>query len=47
MYATLAAAEMVAAVSGIGWRVLDASKFLRSDIIFVGILMMGVISDRA
>ena len=40
-YGTLVAAEMVAAVSGIGWMVLDASKFLRSDIIFLGILLMG------
>ena len=41
-YTTLVAAEIVAAVSGIGWMVLDAGKFLRSDIIFVGILMMGI-----
>ncbi|MNW00958.1 putative aliphatic sulfonates transport permease protein SsuC [compost metagenome] len=33
---------MVAAVTGIGWMVLDASKFLRSDIIFVGIIIMGI-----
>ena len=44
VYTTLVAAEMVAAVSGIGWMVLDASKFLRSDIIFVGILIMGIIA---
>lgn len=44
MYTTLVAAEMVAARSGIGWMVLDASKFLRSDIIFVGILIMGAIA---
>ena len=43
-YTTLVAAEMVAAVSGIGWMVLDASKFLRSDVIFVGIIIMGVIA---
>ncbi|KQB77506.1 ABC transporter permease [Clostridium butyricum] len=41
-YTTLVAAEMVAAVSGIGWMVLDASKYLRSDIIFVGIAIMGI-----
>jgi ABC-type nitrate/sulfonate/bicarbonate transport system, permease component len=41
-YTTLVAAEMVAAVSGIGWMVLNASKFLRSDVIFVGIIIMGV-----
>lgn len=40
-YTTLVAAEMVASVSGIGWMVLDASKYLRSDIVFVGILIMG------
>lgn len=43
-YSTLVAAEMVAAVSGVGWMVLDASKFLRSDVIFVGILIMGIIA---
>lgn len=41
-YATSVAAEMVAAVSGIGWMVLDASKYLRSDVIFVGIILMGL-----
>jgi taurine transport system permease protein len=43
-YSTLVAAEMVAATSGIGWMVLDASKYLRSDIIFVGIILMGLIA---
>ncbi|WP_446715566.1 ABC transporter permease [Bacillus sp. OTU530] len=43
-YATLVAAEMVAATSGIGWMVLDASKYLRSDIVFVGIILMGGIA---
>jgi len=41
-YTTLVAAEMVAGVNGIGWMVLDASKFLRSDVMFVGIILMGV-----
>ncbi|WP_321330093.1 ABC transporter permease [uncultured Ilyobacter sp.] len=41
-YTTLVAAEMVAATSGIGWLVLDASKFLKADIMFVGILIMGI-----
>ncbi|AKG37805.1 taurine ABC transporter permease [Paenibacillus durus ATCC 35681] len=43
-YATLVAAEMVAAVSGIGWMVLDASKFLRSDIMYLGIIIMALIA---
>jgi len=41
-YTTLVSAEIVAATSGIGWMVLDASKFLRSDIIFMGIFVMGI-----
>ena len=43
-YGTLVAAEMVAAVTGIGWMVFDASRFMRSDIIFMGILVMGITS---
>ena len=43
-YTTLVASEMVASTSGIGWMVLDASKFLQSDIIFVAIIIMGVIA---
>lgn len=43
-YTTLVAAEMIAAESGLGWMVLDASKFLRSDVIFVGIILMGIIA---
>jgi len=42
IYATLVAAEMVAAITGIGWMVLDASKYLRSDVIIVGIIIMGI-----
>lgn len=41
-YTTLVASEVVAAVNGIGWMVLDASKFLRSDIMLVGIIIMGL-----
>ncbi|MDJ0661116.1 MAG: ABC transporter permease subunit [Crocosphaera sp.] len=44
MYTTLVAAEMVAGVSGLGWMVWDAGKFLRSDVIFVGIIIMGGIA---
>lgn len=41
-YTTLVAAEMVAAVKGIGWLVLDASNYLRSDIVFMGVILMGI-----
>ncbi len=41
-YTTLVAAEMVAATRGIGWLVLDASNYLRSDIVFMGVIIMGL-----
>ncbi len=41
-YTTLVSAEMVAAVSGIGWMILDASNYLKSDVIFVGIIVIGI-----
>ena len=33
---------MTAATSGIGWMVMDASRYLKSDIIFLGIIIMGL-----
>jgi ABC-type nitrate/sulfonate/bicarbonate transport system permease component len=39
----LVAAEMIAATSGLGWMILNASRYLRTDIIFVGILVIGII----
>jgi len=41
-YTTLVSAEMVAAVSGIGWMILDASNYLKSDVMFVGIIIIGI-----
>lgn len=41
-YTTLVAAEMVASTSGIGWMVLDAGNWFRNDVIFVGIIIMGI-----
>ena len=41
-YTTLVAAEMVAARSGIGWMVLDASNYLKSEVVFVGIIIMSM-----
>lgn len=41
-YTTLVAAEMVAARRGIGWMVLDASNWLKSDVVFVGVIIMGI-----
>ncbi len=41
-FTTLVSAEMVAAVSGIGWVILDASGKLNSEIVFVGIIVIGI-----
>lgn len=41
-FTTLVAAEMTAATSGIGWMVIDASRYLKSDVMFVGIIIMGI-----
>lgn len=41
-YTTLVAAEMVAATAGMGWLVLDASNYLRSDTVFMGVIIMGI-----
>jgi taurine transport system permease protein len=41
-YTTLVSAEMVAATSGVGWMVIDASRYLKSDIMFIGIIIMGI-----
>ncbi|GAB0112681.1 ABC transporter permease [Acidisoma sp. C75] len=49
VYATLIAAEMIAGANGIGWLILDAGRFLRSDYVLAGILMiaaMGIALDR-
>lgn len=40
-FSTLVAAEMVASTSGIGWMVIDASKYLKSSVMFLGILILG------
>ncbi len=42
VYATLIAAEIIAGSTGLGWMILDAGRFLRSDYVFVGILVIGI-----
>ena len=42
VYGTLIAAEIIAGSSGIGWMIMDAGRFLRSDYVFSGIVMIGV-----
>lgn len=42
VYATLIAAEIIAGGTGLGWMILDAGRFLRSDYVFVGIIIIGL-----
>jgi taurine transport system permease protein len=43
-WTTLVAAEMVAANAGLGQMVLNASNFLRTDIVVMGIIVIGVVA---
>ena len=43
-WTTLVAAEMVAAKAGIGVMVLNAARFLATDIVFLGIIVIGLIA---
>jgi taurine transport system permease protein len=40
-WTTLVAAEMVAATAGLGFMVLSASKFMATDVVMMGILVIG------
>jgi taurine transport system permease protein len=42
-FSTVVAAELMAATDGLGWMVFSASRFLRNDIIIIGILVLGVL----
>jgi len=41
-YTVLVAAEIVAASAGIGWMIWDAAKFLLSDIVIMGLIVLGL-----
>lgn len=43
-WTTLVAAEMVAAASGLGYMILNASEFLVTDVVVMGIVVIGVIA---
>ena len=48
-WAVLVAAELVAATSGLGFMIEDARNFLRTDVIFVGMIgigCMGILMER-
>ena len=42
-FSTVVAAELMAATDGLGWMVFSASRFLRNDVIIVGIILLGVL----
>ncbi len=41
-YTVLVAAEIVAATAGIGWMIWDAAKFLLSDVVIAGLIVLGL-----
>jgi taurine transport system permease protein len=41
-WTTLIAAEMIASSSGLGWMVINASSYLRTDVVILGILLLGI-----
>ncbi|MBV7544184.1 ABC transporter permease subunit [Acidovorax sp. sic0104] len=43
-WTTLVAAEMVAATAGLGRLVLNASNFLRTDVVVMGIIVIGMVA---
>ena len=42
-FSTVVAAELNAATDGLGWMVISASRFLRNDVIILGILLLGLL----
>ena len=40
-WTSLIAAEMVAATSGVGWMVINAGGYLRTDVVLLGIFLLG------
>ena len=41
-WTSLIAAEMVAASSGLGWMVINAGSYLRTDVVLLGIVLLGL-----
>ena len=41
-WTSLIAAEMVAATSGLGWMVMNAGTYLRTDVVMLGIVLLGL-----
>lgn len=41
-YTTLVSSEMIAATMGIGWMAMDAYNYLKVDVVFIVIIVMGI-----
>lgn len=41
-FSSVVAAELMAASNGLGWMVFSASRFLRTDIVLLGIILLGL-----
>jgi taurine transport system permease protein len=41
-FSSVVAAELMAATDGLGWMIFSASRFLRNDIIMLGIILLGL-----
>ena len=42
-WTALVAAELVASTSGVGWMIINAGSYLRTDVVMIGILILGLI----
>lgn len=42
-FSTVVAAELMAASNGVGWMIFSASQFLRTDIVVLGIIILGLL----
>ena len=41
-FSSVVAAELMAASDGLGWMIFSASRFLRNDVILLGIILLGI-----
>ncbi|MGV6876327.1 ABC transporter permease [Pseudochelatococcus sp. B33] len=42
-WTSLVAAEMIASSSGVGWMIVNAGSYLRTDVVLIGILILGTL----
>ncbi|KAI3593210.1 ABC transporter, permease protein (cluster 10, nitrate/sulfonate/bicarbonate) [Cupriavidus sp. U2] len=42
-WTALVAAELVASTSGVGWMIINAGSYLRTDVVMIGIVILGLI----